>query len=84
MCVDSCWDGRVLHILFWVTLTLTLTADLISRLFFLSGAYLLYNKKLSQLCLMLDQFLLGGICCVLDRFTKVGSDLPLYNTSALK
>ena len=43
------------YIPFWVTLTLTLTSDLISR-FFVSGAYLLITKNFPQNGLMLDQF----------------------------
>ena len=41
LCVDCSWDGGVVHIPFWVTLTLTLTSGLISR-FSVSGAYLLH------------------------------------------
>ena len=50
---------------FRVTLTLTLTSDLISRLF-VSEAYLLYSTNFPQICLMLDQFLWGHSSRVCD------------------
>ena len=66
---------------FWVTLTLTLTSDLISRFFvssFLCFSYLEHNiiffitNNFPQMCLMLDQFFWGHpsgycdiSCCIL-------------------
>ena len=43
---------------FWVTLTLTLTSDLISRFLYLDRISFITNN-LPQMCLMLDQFLWG-------------------------
>ena len=47
---------------FWVTLTLTLTSDIISR--FLCLEHISYiTNDFPQMCLMLDQFLLGHSSC---------------------
>ena len=43
---------------FWVTLTMTLTSDLISRFLFLEHIFFITNNFL-QMCLMIDHFLWG-------------------------
>ena len=47
---------------FWVTLTLTLTSDLISRFLYLDRISFITNN-LPQMCLMLDQFLWRHSSC---------------------
>ena len=64
-CVDSSSDGRMVHTI-WVTLTLTLTSDLISRFSDLARISFITNN-FPQMCLMLDLFLLGhssGYCAI--------------------
>ena len=43
---------------FWVTLTLTLTSELVSRFSYLEHIFFITNN-FPQMCLMLDQFVWG-------------------------